>query len=386
MFAIGAFSAFLAVAAGAFGAHALRGRLSPGIPSSSKRGPVPHVPRARAPGRRMGLGPLAGAPRRCRGPALRRGNGSVFGKSLRARAHGDSLAWRRHAAPGSAPLRVGLPRIGRLALNWESGWKEVRDEKEDGIEKENRSGLKKAGPARKGNPPQSGKPPQRKKAARRPAKKRAGKKTATARKKPAAEGMPAKKRGARKARGSKKAVPRSRPYLEADQETTSADFDSREPPKNRGLGLESGGQSGDTEGLSAPRRGPRCRRTALPIPARARAPSEAPSSRSRRSWSPGPLRGRAANAEPPSSSGGRLLAPRFFAGRVFFAAGFFRAVAVFFSARFFAGRRAAFFFAADFLFGADFLFAAALLFSPERFSFRSRLLFHLELLPVRFPV
>jgi len=38
--------------------------------------------------------------------------------------------------------------------------------------------------------------------------------------------------------------------MEEDQETTSADFDLMEPPTERGLGLESGGQSGDTEGLS----------------------------------------------------------------------------------------------------------------------------------------
>jgi len=38
--------------------------------------------------------------------------------------------------------------------------------------------------------------------------------------------------------------------MEEDQETTSADFDLMEPPTERGLGLEAGGQSGDTEGLS----------------------------------------------------------------------------------------------------------------------------------------
>ena len=88
------------------------------------------------------------------------------------------------------------------------------------------------------------------KAVRRPAKKRAGKKTAP-RKKAAAKARSTSTRGAKKAAASrKKPAPRSRPYLEEDQETTSADFDLMEPPTERGLGLESGGQSGDTEGLS----------------------------------------------------------------------------------------------------------------------------------------
>jgi len=90
----------------------------------------------------------------------------------------------------------------------------------------------------------------KKRAVRRSPKKRAGKKT-VARKKSAAKARPATKRRANKASAPrKKPTPRSRPYLEEDQETTSADFDLMEPPTERGLGLESGGQSGDTEGLS----------------------------------------------------------------------------------------------------------------------------------------
>lgn len=114
---------------------------------------------------------------------------------------------------------------------------------------------KKAGAKRKSAPRRKSaakKAAPKRKASRRPVHKRAVKKTATARKKPAAKkARPAKKRGARRvAAPRKKAVPRSRPYLEEDQETTSADFDLMDPPTERGLGLESGGQSGDTEGLS----------------------------------------------------------------------------------------------------------------------------------------
>jgi hypothetical protein len=82
----------------------------------------------------------------------------------------------------------------------------------------------------------------------RSAKKRARKKSA-ATAKGAARKRPAAKRRA-KSPSRKKPLPRSRPYLEEDEETLSADFDLMEPPTERGLGLESGGQSGDTEGLS----------------------------------------------------------------------------------------------------------------------------------------
>ena len=66
----------------------------------------------------------------------------------------------------------------------------------------------------------------------------------------------AKPRATRKAAASRRITPRrapakrSAPYVEEDRETLNADFDLSEPPTERGLGLESGGQSGDTEGLS----------------------------------------------------------------------------------------------------------------------------------------
>lgn len=128
--------------------------------------------------------------------------------------------------------------------------------KKTATKKKTAPAKKKAGAKRKSAPKRKSgatkKSAPKRKAARRPGKKRAGKKPAPARKKPAAKkNRPARKRGAGKAAAPrKKAGPRSRPYLEEDQETTSADFDLMEPPTERGLGLESGGQSGDTEGLS----------------------------------------------------------------------------------------------------------------------------------------
>ncbi len=129
--------------------------------------------------------------------------------------------------------------------------------------KKKKASKKKTGPAKK-KAGTKRKSAAKKMAVRRPAKKRAVKKTAPARKKSAAKKTrPAKKRVARKATASRKkpaakkaialrktVAPRSRPYMREDDETTSADFDLTEPPTERGLGLESGGQSGDTEGLS----------------------------------------------------------------------------------------------------------------------------------------
>jgi hypothetical protein len=101
-------------------------------------------------------------------------------------------------------------------------------------------------PARKKKPILARRSPAPKKS--RPARKRARQKAAAPRKKAARKRPAAKNRAKRSVR--KKPVLRSRPYLEEDEETTSADFDLMEPPTERGLGLESGGQSGDTEGLS----------------------------------------------------------------------------------------------------------------------------------------
>jgi hypothetical protein len=81
-----------------------------------------------------------------------------------------------------------------------------------------------------------------------PAKTRARSRKAAPRKKATRKKAGAKKR----AKGSlrKKPTPRSRPYSEEDQQTKSADFELMEPPTERGLGPESGGQTGDTLGLS----------------------------------------------------------------------------------------------------------------------------------------
>lgn len=88
------------------------------------------------------------------------------------------------------------------------------------------------------------KKPIRKKNAAAGGKKRAPKKKLPAKKRAIKKKVAVRKKVARKP------VRRSRPYLEEDQETTSADFDLMEPPTERGLGPESGGQAGDTEGLS----------------------------------------------------------------------------------------------------------------------------------------
>ena len=95
----------------------------------------------------------------------------------------------------------------------------------------------------------------RKTAKRKPARKASSKKAPAkkaTRKKTAAKMKAARKAPARRVAASRKAATprRSHPYWEEDKETTSADFDLMEPPTERGLGLESGGQSGDTEGLS----------------------------------------------------------------------------------------------------------------------------------------
>jgi hypothetical protein len=103
------------------------------------------------------------------------------------------------------------------------------------------------------------KKPIRKKKVSSLAKKRAPKKKPTAKKRARSKKIAPRKKSAGKKAGAKKSakrsarkrpLPRSRPYSEEDQETKSADFDVMEPPTERGLGPESGGQTGDTTGLS----------------------------------------------------------------------------------------------------------------------------------------
>jgi hypothetical protein len=112
--------------------------------------------------------------------------------------------------------------------------------------------MKKSGRKKKSAPAKKRRAPRRKAAARAPARKKkaAPKKRSVKKAKPARK-RPAPRRTASKRRptASRKALA-PRPYIEADEETLSADFDVSEPPTERGLGLESGGQSGDTEGLS----------------------------------------------------------------------------------------------------------------------------------------
>jgi hypothetical protein len=92
--------------------------------------------------------------------------------------------------------------------------------------------------------------PPAKSARKRPAARRksaAKPKGAAPRKKPAAS-----KRGAtRTGSGTAPRKTRERPprFIDRDEER-SADYSTFPPPSDRGLGLESGGQSGDTEGLS----------------------------------------------------------------------------------------------------------------------------------------
>jgi hypothetical protein len=93
-------------------------------------------------------------------------------------------------------------------------------------------------------------PKPKKRAAKKklPARKHSGRKKVAARKKAERKKPPAKKR--MRPSAGKKPAPRSRPYAEEDHETETADFALMDPIDGRGLGPESGGQSGDTEGLS----------------------------------------------------------------------------------------------------------------------------------------
>ncbi len=81
-------------------------------------------------------------------------------------------------------------------------------------------------------------------------------KSAAAGKKPRARRKAARRKAGRKAAGSRRELDRRKivrrkklPPLAPD-ESASADFDVVPPPPGRGLGLEAGGQAGDTEGLS----------------------------------------------------------------------------------------------------------------------------------------
>jgi len=87
---------------------------------------------------------------------------------------------------------------------------------------------------------------------RRPAstgKKAAAKKSVVRKKTPNRPAVSAKKSGAAAKKRTKSSVRPSRVRAE-DRETRTADYTVRTLDSTRGLGLESGGQSGDTEGLS----------------------------------------------------------------------------------------------------------------------------------------
>ena len=116
-FALGALSALLAVAAGAFGAHALRARLVPDMQTVFETGARYHMYHA------LALFVAAGAftrwpggPRHRRRLAVRGRNRALLRQPLPARADRPALARRHHAARRPRVHRgLGRARVGRAA-------------------------------------------------------------------------------------------------------------------------------------------------------------------------------------------------------------------------------------------------------------------------------
>ena len=103
--------------------------------------------------------------------------------------------------------------------------------------------------ARKKTPARKKKASAAKRPAKKPARKKAPSRKAAPKRKAAARKKTTRKTPTRRA--ARKPVPRAtRPIDERELEERGADFGLGEPIDDRGLGPESGGQSGDTEGLS----------------------------------------------------------------------------------------------------------------------------------------
>jgi len=90
----------------------------------------------------------------------------------------------------------------------------------------------------------------RKKPARKTSKKSAGKKSSPAKKKTAAKKAAGKRKLAAKKVVARKKATRKQPGRRKSQSSQSREFTHRTPRGGRGLGAESAGQSGDTQGLS----------------------------------------------------------------------------------------------------------------------------------------
>jgi hypothetical protein len=84
----------------------------------------------------------------------------------------------------------------------------------------------------------------------RPAKTKRGSKPARKRKRAAAKKPGSKRSPAREAKSKRGGAARKRPVAPERRVRRDASLDVLEPLQERGLGLEAGGQSGDTEGLS----------------------------------------------------------------------------------------------------------------------------------------
>ncbi len=108
---------FLAVALGAFGAHALRQRLTPELLSVFEVGVRYHVYHALALFAVAWVSRALGKPRSGVGLGVRPGHSPFLGKPLSSGAHRNEVARRDHSARGGrVPRRLGASLSGVIAL------------------------------------------------------------------------------------------------------------------------------------------------------------------------------------------------------------------------------------------------------------------------------